>query len=206
MEIRYAIAPCPLGRLLVAATGRGVAAVYLGDSERQLRGELEREFSAAQIREHSKELKPAVRAIVEFLRNGRHLPDVPLDVRATAFQRRVWEELRQIPCGATRSYGEIARAIGRPRAARAVARACATNPASILIPCHRVVGKGGSLAGYRWGLDRKRALLAREGAAIQALGAPAAPRRARKPRSHHRDQPAGAHVRTIRAKRFAEIR
>ena len=206
MEIRYAVAPCPLGRLLVAATERGVAAVYLGESERKLRSELGREFPAAQIREDRKGLGRTVAAIGEHLRGREARLDLPLDVQATAFQRRVWKELRQIPYGATRTYSEIARAIGRPRATRAVARACATNPAAVVIPCHRVVGKDGALTGYRWGLGRKRALLDMERAALQPRGAAAPPRRAKKPRSHHSAQPESAHVRTIKAKRFAKIR
>ncbi|HVB34289.1 MAG TPA: methylated-DNA--[protein]-cysteine S-methyltransferase [Patescibacteria group bacterium] len=207
MELRYAVVPCPLGRLLVAATERGIAAVYLGDSERRLRGELGSQFPGARIREDRKGLgRQAAEAIARHLRGRQALPDWPLDLRATAFQRRVWEELRRIPCGATRSYGEIAEAIGKPRAARAVARACATNPASIVIPCHRVVGKDGALAGYRWGLGRKRALLEMETANVQGRGRPAAPRRASKPRTHQNAQPARAHVSTIRAKRFAETR
>ncbi len=205
VEIRYAVAPCPLGRLLVAATGRGVAAIYLGDSEPTIRRQLGREFPQARIREDRKGLRQTVAAIVGHLGGRAARLDLPLDVRATAFQRLVWEELRRIPYGKTRSYSDIARAIGRPRAARAVARACATNPAAIVIPCHRVVGQNGALTGYRWGLGRKRALLATEKAAGQRLDAKA-PRRAKKPRSHQKDHPAKAQVRTIRAKRLAESR
>jgi O-6-methylguanine DNA methyltransferase len=103
-----------------------------------------------------------VRAIVRYLDGGGPRLDLPVDVRATAFQRRVWEALRRIPCGTTRTYGEIARAMGRPKAARAVARACATNPVSLVIPCHRVVREDGGMGGYRWGVERKEALLAQE--------------------------------------------
>lgn len=161
--IRYSIAACPLGRLLVASTERGICATYLGDADGRLIAELGREFPRARLREDRRALGRWVAAIVDHLR-GRHpqLDDLPLDVRATAFQRRVWEELRRIPYGATRSYGDIARAIGRPRAVRAVARACSSNPASIVIPCHRVVRGDGNLSGYRWGADRKQALLNRE--------------------------------------------
>jgi AraC family transcriptional regulator of adaptative response/methylated-DNA-[protein]-cysteine methyltransferase len=162
-EIRYTVVACPLGRLLVAATGRGISALYLGDSDRRLTAELRREFPRARLREDRRGLGRWVAAIVEHLRGRQpRIDDLPLDVRATAFQRRVWEELRRIPYGSTRSYSEIAQAIGKPRAVRAVARACATNPASIVIPCHRVVREDGHLAGYRWGLERKRALLERE--------------------------------------------
>lgn len=158
MEIRYAMDSSPLGRLLVAATEHGIAALYLGDSEQKLRLELAREFPDARIREDRHALGELAAAIVNPLRRRQPLPDLPLDLRATAFQRRVWEELRRIPYGSTCSYSQIARAIGKPKAVRAVARACATNSAAIIIPCHRVVGKNGSLTGYRWGTDRKRAL------------------------------------------------
>ncbi|HEV2388270.1 MAG TPA: bifunctional DNA-binding transcriptional regulator/O6-methylguanine-DNA methyltransferase Ada [Candidatus Acidoferrales bacterium] len=162
IQMRYTVVSCPLGRLLVAATERGISAVYLGDSDARLAAELAREFPRASIQRDRESLERWVGAIVEHLRGRQPLADLPVDVQATAFQRRVWEELRRIPYGATRSYSEIARAIGRPGAVRAVARACATNPASIVIPCHRVVREDGSLAGYRWGLDRKRALIAKE--------------------------------------------
>jgi AraC family transcriptional regulator of adaptative response/methylated-DNA-[protein]-cysteine methyltransferase len=162
MEIRYTVTPCPLGLVLVAATERGISALYLGDSKQKLEGELRREFPLATIAEDRKGLGRWVGAVVEHLRGQQPKLDLPLDLQATAFERRVWEELRRIPYGATRTYTEIARAIGKPRAVRAVARACAMNPASIVIPCHRVVRSNGQLAGYRWGLDRKRALLEQE--------------------------------------------
>lgn len=165
IEIRYTTVPCPLGRLLVAATGRGISAVYLGNTDERLAVELEREFPRARIRRDRAGFERWVSAIVDHLEGRQPQLDLPLDVRATAFQRRVWEELRRIPYGTTRSYSEIARAIGRPRAVRAVARACATNPASIVIPCHRAVREDGTLAGYRWGVGRKRALVAKEKAA-----------------------------------------
>jgi AraC family transcriptional regulator of adaptative response/methylated-DNA-[protein]-cysteine methyltransferase len=171
MEIRYTVTPCPLGLVLVAATERGISALYLGDSKRKLEGELRREFPRATIAEDRKGLGRWVEAVVEHLRGKQPKLDLPLDLQATAFERRVWEELRKIPYGATRTYTEIARAIGKPRAVRAVARACAMNPASIVIPCHRVVRSDGQLAGYRWGLDRKRALLKKEKAAKAGRGA-----------------------------------
>ncbi len=165
MEIRYTVRECPLGLMLVAATGRGVAALFLGDSRNRLESELRREFPRAAIHEDKKGLGHWVAALIEHLRGRQPKLDLPLDVQATAFERQVWEQLRRIPYGSTRSYTEIARAIGRPRAVRAVARACAMNPASVVIPCHRVVRSDGQLAGYRWGLERKRALLAKEQAA-----------------------------------------
>jgi AraC family transcriptional regulator of adaptative response/methylated-DNA-[protein]-cysteine methyltransferase len=157
--IRYTVADCPLGRLLLGGTERGICAVYLGDSDAQLEAELAPEFPAAMVQRDGTELNAWVNAILNHL-NGRqpHL-DLPLDVRATAFQWRVWQELRAIPYGSTRSYSDIARAIGRPKAVRAVARACATNPVSVVIPCHRVLREDGSLGGYRWGLERKQTLL-----------------------------------------------
>lgn len=162
MSIHYTIAPCSLGRILVAATRRGVSAIYLGDSDAPLEKTLAREYPRAEIHRDAKALGPWVREILRRVRGQEPHIDLPLDVQATAFQRRVWDELRRIPCGLTRSYTEVARAIGKPTAIRAVARACATNPVSIVVPCHRVVREGGALAGYRWGLSRKSALLAQE--------------------------------------------
>ena len=162
MNISYTIVPCTLGRVLVAATSRGVSAVYLGDSDAPLEKALAQEYPCAEIHRDAKDLGPWVREIVEHLRGREPHIDLPLDVQATAFQRRVWQELRRIPYGSTRSYREVARAIGKPRAIRAVARACATNPVSIVVPCHRVVREDGKLAGYRWGLNRKNTLIAQE--------------------------------------------
>src|SRR5487761_86338 len=163
MLIHYTIVPCPLRRILVAATQRGVSAVYLGDSgarsDARLEDALARDYPQAEIHRDSKDLGQWVREILRHLRGQEPHIDLPLAVQATAFQRRVWDELRRIPYGATRSYTEVARAIGKPKAIRAVARACATNPVSIIVPCHRVVREDGNLAGYRWGLDRKSALL-----------------------------------------------
>lgn len=162
MSISYTVVPCSLGRLLVAATVRGISAVYLGNDDATLRGELEKEYPRAEIRENRNGFKKWVSTLLEHLRGREPHLDLPVDVQATAFQRRVWEELRRIPYGSTRTYSEIARAIGRPHATRAVARACATNPASVVIPCHRVIREDGNLAGYRWGLERKQSLLAHE--------------------------------------------
>ncbi|MGC9972574.1 MAG: bifunctional DNA-binding transcriptional regulator/O6-methylguanine-DNA methyltransferase Ada [Bryobacteraceae bacterium] len=162
VRIAYSIVGCPLGRLLVAATERGICALSLGNSDAQLEAALGEEFPQAEIRRDEAGLGGWTGALVKHLEGAQPALDLALDIRATAFQRRVWEELRKIPYGGTRTYSEIARAIGRPTAARAVARACATNPVSVVIPCHRVVRGDGGLGGYRWGLERKRALLETE--------------------------------------------
>jgi AraC family transcriptional regulator of adaptative response/methylated-DNA-[protein]-cysteine methyltransferase len=162
MNISYTIAPCALGRVLVAATKRGISAVYLGDRDSDLVAALRKEYPRAEIRSGSGEHANWVRAIVRHLAGTNPQLDLPTDVMATAFQRRVWEALRSIPLGSTRTYSEVARSIGQPSAIRAVARACATNPVSIVVPCHRVVRTDGSLAGYRWGIERKQTLLERE--------------------------------------------
>jgi AraC family transcriptional regulator of adaptative response/methylated-DNA-[protein]-cysteine methyltransferase len=160
--IRYTIAGCPLGLLLLAGTERGICAVYLGDTEESLEVVLGKEFPRATRQRDDEGLRPWVVPILEHLEGHRPHLDLPLDVQATAFQWRVWEELRKIPSGSTRTYGEVAGALGQPSAARAVARACATNPVSVLIPCHRVIREDGGLGGYRWGLSRKQALLEHE--------------------------------------------
>jgi AraC family transcriptional regulator of adaptative response/methylated-DNA-[protein]-cysteine methyltransferase len=162
MELDYTIVDSPLGRLLVAASPKGVSAVYLADDDQRLERELREEYPAARLRKDDAALAARVRPILGQLEGRRPTLDLPLDVRATAFQLRVWQELRRIPPGETRSYGEVARAIGRPTATRAVARACATNPVSVVVPCHRVVGADGRLTGYRWGIVRKRKLLEAE--------------------------------------------
>ena len=155
MNISYSIAPCSLGRVLVAATARGISAVYLGNRDSDLAAALQKEYPHAEIRCGSREHSKWVRAIVRNLAGSNPGLDLPTDVAATAFQRRVWEALRSIPLGETRTYSEVARSIGKPSAIRAVARACATNPAAIVVPCHRVVRTDGTLGGYRWGLERK---------------------------------------------------
>ena len=160
--INYAIVETPLGRLLVAATSKGVCSVMLGDSEASLKADLLHEFPAAEIREDEKPLRSSLRAIVEHLKHKSPHIDLPLDIQATAFQRQVWEQLRGIPYGETHSYSEVAKAIGQQKAVRAVARACATNPVALVIPCHRVIREDKSLGGYRWGLERKKKLLERE--------------------------------------------
>ena len=168
--IAYVTVPTSLGRLLVAATERGVCRVALGNDAAVLEAELIAEFPAARVvRDRSGKLTGWVSAILAYL-DGRE-PDLelPLDIRATAFQRRVWQELQKIPFGQTRTYAEIAKRIGQPTATRAVARACATNPTALVIPCHRVIKEGGDLGGYRWGVERKRSLLERENADMQKL-------------------------------------
>ncbi|MHB8644704.1 MAG: bifunctional DNA-binding transcriptional regulator/O6-methylguanine-DNA methyltransferase Ada [Thermomicrobiales bacterium] len=162
MRIHYIVVPCPLGLLLVAATERGICAITLGDADDALADGLNKEYPAAAILRDASGLDTAVAAIIRHLHGQEPHLDLPLDVQATAFQWRVWEALQAIPYGSTRSYGEIARAIGQPTAARAVAQACATNRVALAIPCHRVVREGGNLGGYRWGIERKRALLAQE--------------------------------------------
>jgi len=162
MQITYAVGGCVLGRLLVAATTRGLCAVRLGDSDAELEDMLSTEFSAADIRRDDVALGEWIELILGHLAGQQISLDLPLDVQATAFQRRVWEELRRIPYGSTRSYGDIARSIGQPTAVRAVARACAANSVALVTPCHRVIRENGDLGGYRWGLERKRKLLEQE--------------------------------------------
>ena len=162
MKIGYSIAKSPLGKVLVGATERGVSAVYLGDSANKLVTELREEYPRAEISPAADSFQRWVREIVQRIEGKEPHFDLPLDLQATAFQRRVWQELQRIPRGATRTYSQVASALGRPRAVRAVARACATNPVSIVVPCHRVIRQDGNLAGYRWGLSRKEQLLAQE--------------------------------------------
>ena len=164
MTIRHTIVDSPLGRLLVAATARGICAVSLGDADAALEQALRAEYPAAAITRDDAGLAEWVNAILRQLHGDGEQPatDLPLDIQATAFQRKVWQELQAIPAGATRGYGEVARRLGQPGAARAVAQACASNPVALVIPCHRVVRENGDPGGYRWGSDRKRALLAME--------------------------------------------
>jgi len=164
MKIHYTIVSSPLGRLLVGATDRGISALYLGKDDGPLESSLRKEYPRAEIERDRNGLDGWVGKILQHLRGREPNLDLPTDVQATAFQRRVWEELRKIPYGTTRTYSQVARAIGKPKAIRAVARACARNPVSVVVPCHRVVREDGNLAGYRWGLDRKLALLQQESA------------------------------------------
>jgi AraC family transcriptional regulator of adaptative response/methylated-DNA-[protein]-cysteine methyltransferase len=162
-EIAYAIARSPLGRLLVATTAQGLCFVALGEDDAALERELKAEFpAAARIERDEARLRPSIQSVVDYLEGAVPHPDLPLDVQATAFQRRVWQELLAIPAGETRSYSEVAASLGIPSAQRAVGRACATNPVALLIPCHRVTREDGSLSGYRWGLERKARLLTAE--------------------------------------------
>ncbi|GAC1703246.1 MAG: hypothetical protein NVS9B4_10800 [Candidatus Acidiferrum sp.] len=162
MRIGYTIAKSLLGKVLVGATDRGISAVYLGGTESSLLAELRAEYPRAQITRAPQTYRKWVAEILQRIAGGPPQMDLPLDVLATAFQRRVWQELQRIPPGSTRTYSQVAAAIGRESAVRAVARACATNPVSIAIPCHRVIRRDGNLAGYRWGISKKEALLAQE--------------------------------------------
>jgi AraC family transcriptional regulator, regulatory protein of adaptative response / methylated-DNA-[protein]-cysteine methyltransferase len=162
MKICYAIADSALGRVLVAATDRGISAVSLGENDAQLIASLRDEYPRAEISHDTGAHSNWVSAIVRHLAGANPHLDLPTDVVATAFQRRVWEALRSIPFGTTRTYSEVSRSLGQPTATRAVARSCATNPTSIVVPCHRVVRKDKSLGGYRWGLKRKEKLIEQE--------------------------------------------
>ncbi len=161
-HIRFTTGSSPMGRILVAATIKGLCAVAFGDSDEQLIASLRRDFPQAIVERDHASLASHAAAVTAQLQEHPIAAALPLDVRATAFQRKVWEALRQIPAGETRSYSEIAETIGQPAAARAVARACGQNRVAVVVPCHRVVGKGGAVAGYRWGVKRKEFLLALE--------------------------------------------
>jgi AraC family transcriptional regulator, regulatory protein of adaptative response / methylated-DNA-[protein]-cysteine methyltransferase len=162
MRIGYSTVSSPLGQVLVAATADGVCSVKLGDSDTALVRDLRREYPAADIQVNPQTRTEWVKAIVRHLRGAEPSLDLPIDVQATAFQWKVWRALQRIPYGETRAYADVAKAIGRPKAARAVARACATNPVCLVVPCHRVVPAAGGVGGYRWGADRKARLLAAE--------------------------------------------
>lgn len=162
VEIVYAISQSSLGPLIVAASEKGICAILFGDDSDQLRRDLERQFPRARLAKADGDFERLVAKVVKLVENPRGQLELPLDLRGTAFQHRVWEALRRIPVGSTASYADVAKAIGAPKSVRAVARACASNRIAVAIPCHRVVGSDGSLTGYRGGLERKRALLARE--------------------------------------------
>jgi AraC family transcriptional regulator, regulatory protein of adaptative response / methylated-DNA-[protein]-cysteine methyltransferase len=162
LTVRYGSAPTSLGFVLIAATDKGICKIGFGDDTAILVDDLRGEFANAELVEDAARLAPFLAQIDAYLRGTRQDFDLPLDIAATAFRQRVWDALRRIPYGETRSYSQIAEAVGSPRAVRAVASACATNPVALAIPCHRVVQKGGALAGYRWGLPRKAALLDNE--------------------------------------------
>jgi AraC family transcriptional regulator, regulatory protein of adaptative response / methylated-DNA-[protein]-cysteine methyltransferase len=160
--IRYACSDSPLGRMLIAATERGVCSIQFGSSDGELIEGLKREFPFAVRKPDEGGLQAWVEALLSKMKGRELNAALPLDIRSTAFQRRVWTYLQSIPFGATRSYGEVAKAIGQPTASRAVARACATNPVAVAIPCHRVVREDGNISGYRWGVERKKTLLEME--------------------------------------------
>lgn len=161
-SIRFAVGQCSLGSVLVAATEKGVCAILLGDDPAALVRNLEDRFPHAQLLGGDAEFEQLVAQVVGLVEAPGTGVNLPLDVRGTAFQQRVWQALRAIPAGSTASYADIARRIGAPQAVRGVAQACGANPVAVAIPCHRVVRSDGSMAGYRWGIDRKRALLDRE--------------------------------------------
>lgn len=161
-DARFTVIDSPLGRVLLAATERGVCRVSLADADADLEAELRREFPAAEKQRNHAVLSECAKEVLRRTRGELPAGEPLLDIHGTPFQKHVWQLLQAIPLGQTRSYRQIAEAMGRPTAARAVARACATNPVSILIPCHRVIREDGGLGGYRWGLERKRKLLQEE--------------------------------------------
>lgn len=169
--IGYDIAPCALGRLLVAATRRGVCHIAFGDDDAALEAALRAEFPWAEVAREPARLAGLVETLLRHLRGEHPTLEVPLDVRGSRFQRRVWDAISAIPYGQTRAYSEVAAEIGRPGAARAVARACATNPVPLVVPCHRVVGRRGDPGGYRYGSERKQTLLQGERRALDRAGA-----------------------------------
>ncbi|MEH1893515.1 MAG: bifunctional DNA-binding transcriptional regulator/O6-methylguanine-DNA methyltransferase Ada [Nostoc sp.] len=162
ISIVYAIAPCPLGYLLVATTEKGICAVKLGDEADKLEHTLIKEFHQAQIMRDDQTHKEWIQAILDFIAGGKAHLDLPLDVRGTAFQKQVWQALQKIPYGQTRTYTDIARDIAKPQAVRAVGNACGANPIALIVPCHRVLRSDGSVGGYHWGIERKQKLLIQE--------------------------------------------
>lgn len=172
LDIRFAVAQCALGALLVAATAKGICEIALGDDAPMLVRELQDRYPQATLEGADDEFKHWVAAVVGYVENPAQGLDLPLDVRGTAFQQRVWQALRAIPPGTTITYTELAQRIGAPSAVRAVARACATNPVALVIPCHRVVRQSGALAGYRWGVARKLELITREGNLVRSASGP----------------------------------
>ena len=168
VRIFYTTERCPLGVLLVAATEKGVCAVKIGCSEAELEADLRGEFPEADLRRDDHGIEKSIEPIMKHLEGKLPDLDLPVDVRATAFQRQVWDHLRTIPYGQTRSYKQIAEGLGKPGGARAVGKACATNPVALVVPCHRVLRGDGNLGGYRWGIQRKDALLAQERSANEA--------------------------------------
>ena len=161
-HLTFAVGKCSLGALLVARNGRGICAILLGDSRKELVDDLRQRFPSADLLEDDHRATRWLGQVAAFIESPAQAIDVPLDTRGTNFQQRVWQVLRDIPAGSTASYADIAHRVGAPRAVRAVAQACAANRLAVVIPCHRVVRSDGGLSGYRWGVDRKRALLQRE--------------------------------------------
>ena len=166
MTIHFAVGECSLGSILVAASDKGVCAIMMGDDPDLLTKDLQNRFPKANLIGGDRDFEATVAKVVGFVEAPKIGLNLPLDVRGTAFQQRVWQALREIPAGSTASYSEIAKRIGLPRAVRAVAQACASNAIAVAIPCHRVLRTDRNLSGYRWGVERKRALLKREGAAL----------------------------------------
>ncbi|MGI5861968.1 MAG: methylated-DNA--[protein]-cysteine S-methyltransferase [Myxococcales bacterium] len=160
--MRYAIGRCSLGALLLAASERGVCALLLGDDDEELVADLERRLRGRSCRRDDAKLEGVLAKAIELVDLPCAAVELPLDVRGTDFQKRVWSALQEVPAGSTTTYAELARAIGAPNAVRAVGSACAANPVAVAIPCHRVLRGDGGLSGYRWGIERKRALLRRE--------------------------------------------
>ena len=161
-QLHYAIGQCSLGFVLIARAERGVCAVLLGDNPESVTTELEKCFAPTSLLRCDEELAEYLSQVVGLIEVPSRPLDLLLDLRGSTFQQRVWQALREIPVGTTTTYSEVASRIGAPKAVRAVARACATNPLALLVPCHRVIGKDGDLSGYRWGIERKRMLLERE--------------------------------------------
>lgn len=161
--IRFAIRASSLGLVLVGTSERGVRAIFLGDDEDELLQALEHRYPRARLMEGGDDVDAAASEVVAFIEDPRRAFRLPLDLRGTPFQMRVWEALRQVPLGKTTTYTAIAHAIGAPNAVRAAAQACGANPLAVVIPCHRVLRADGDISGYRWGVERKRKLLAREG-------------------------------------------
>ena len=167
-QIQCAVTNCALGKMLVAATKRGVCAIHLGDCEKTLRAMVQKQFPRAVWTEGDKTFLTWVRKAAALTRAPHMESDLPLDIRGTVFQQKVWRALQTLPPGKPSSYSDLAKSVGSPTAVRAVASACARNPVAVIVPCHRVVGKNGALCGYRWGVNRKRELLTKEKAAVKA--------------------------------------
>jgi len=178
VDIEYDVSPCALGVVLVARTAKGICAVMLGDSRESLVADLTRRFSKARFLEAESSFRETLAAVVQLIEVPTLPFSLPLDLHGTIFQQRVWRALRDITPGTTITYGELAARIGAPSSVRAVARACGANPVAVVVPCHRVVGKDGALTGYRWGLERKEALLTGEQASTSQTRRPARSRRA----------------------------